>query len=98
MDKSGMKDIILEKAPTESPIGTYTRHEDVPINTNKLLISAKKVWNVLSSYLIVGLIAALIGIAIGVKVSQKFYHDKMVDCTLSQGLVFGGKPYTLMPK
>lgn len=85
-------------------LGTQTRGETLidknvqSANKEKLFNSIKKGWSILSSYLIVGLVTSLIGVAIGVKVSKKFYHDKMVDCTLSQGLVFESKPYTLMPK
>ena len=64
----------------------------------KLWVMVKSGWDTFNKYLVCAIIAALIGISIGVKVCQKFYSDKMDDATLAGSMVFKAKAYLITPK
>lgn len=65
---------------------------------NKLGTTIKKAWHIMNSYLIFCIISMAIGISIGVKVSQSFYKDKMIECVKLQGMVINDIPYTIIKK
>jgi hypothetical protein len=92
-----ISDIVKDLPPTRSGEPQVDRNV-VSANKQRAADFVKKGWATFHNYFVYVLIALAMGSYIGIKVSGKFYADKMKDCILVQGLVFDGKPYTVMPK
>ena len=90
-----VKDSEIPPAPPTPPIARTVKEG---IFSDNVVETLKAGWNTFNKYLVCILISALIGISIGVKVSQKFYSEKMDDATLAGSFVFKGKPFTISAK
>ncbi|WP_297430756.1 hypothetical protein [Clostridium sp.] len=81
-------------------IGTDVNEKTINNNTEKSKRFKKlyEIGNTLHRYSLWMIVAALIGISVGVKASQIYFYTKMSEATVVGGMVFKEKVYQVIPK